>query len=1426
MSNPITELQGGGPWQDSIVTPLPEQQAPPAPTTAPNIGVTPEGLPPTTLDMNPPPPPELQGGGPFAEVPVSQYSALNSPAVPDTLGGPVLGSTMTPTAPKITGNQEAFGIAAPRVLDAVMGGRQQAQEMYNSALDPTALPVQRAWERPDLEGSITRFGYNSAVLADSYKRQVEQRQDVGEKDWLNRNMAAIEAMSKPSTSATANSMDWVTTMLGLSQDGVRQYVGAATFDKTKNEWVGSPIGGVLYALGILQNSSIGALYDVANTFYNMDKGLRQAYESFTPPWARGSTDSALKTLGLISPLLRISNVGGGPGLNLGGKYNDGKSNFLEALRGAQYSFSDKAGNGLGLDFGIGFEISTNINDYKGRYFGLFGGPSPFKPTPGGFMIQPSGGSIKDLKFATSNTERASITVNPGVLVGVALDVVTGAKVDSLAGKFLKGLFGGTKARVDLPTVESPPVSPTAPSSAGIPFSPGMAIPRRPGSAVPPAATTQPASVFKQLDIPYLSGPVPTNEVPKTPRDKPQRTRPSKDVQQILPIKEMMQEFGDADRLLRPDAYKSGIRPNSSGQLSLRLDPIERTPLPPLNPLAKNKKPSNTGKQLKLEFDVLPEAVLPKPLPGVRKSIERIPSPEAVNSLDDLTPEVRGKVLNVMERKTLAALEEVKSRMEGSPDIGRRYSAMPDFIDVEYTPFLPQSMVKSAKLPYDSVPFYHGTRVRNLDIPAIDPTKGAALSELGTGVYISSDAKIATLAAESAPSQGLPNVPGREWYSSAPAPGGLPRGAVYELKISPDATIIDATKPLQGLDLVVMTVAAAFPGLKGVNFKGKNLLDVLSTAAIEETSVASRLKFQQKLTEALRSEGIDGVKAGNNYSIYNPQVLEETGRKQVLGVGGDLDAARINRSKLEQWGLEETGSPIAEANALDTSAEALSNQLVTFELQKTLAAEKVFEKIKRAGSMDQPNRVPTLKEYAASVVDDMFGDDPSPPASYVKAVPAEKVMELYARGVSIIEAKGVKVVEQTLEGGVGGFFRPYDPGSGKPPAVDLTDGQTPYFDYVPPTQAEIGMPFGAATSGDFDKLKSLIHEITHAEIEDFAPYTAGEGVTLNESIADAVGNSVLSILFPAQASRLRSNFQDFFEYIPSPTSGYALQYGATEVGNHSALMKIGELATVIVKETVEKLSPGFRSPALTELRIFGAGDYSGWAISYFKNAETLKQAFDSSLVTLADGLSKATKLGKMATNPVSGKLNTDVLEFFRTRFADELSTVDNVAPPKILREWATEVNNAFFNSRQTKKVADTIVRILDEGGTDYNRYLGILETLDAKKTKKFGASAKSEVNAFLSNAESSKPKLIREWAEKVAEGGGSEMFAVANIERYMALSDTSESAIKVLDDLNAGGIDYDSYFERLRAYDVEEYKKYVEPSKVEIDDYLQRIYCGR
>ena len=473
MADPIRKLLGVELDSPNII---PEQQAP-----APNVAPP---LPEPAVALTEPVAPAQDSVPPLPQTPPEQAPLkLPSPIVYGSDG-------VAPVA--VSGAAQALQVLAPVAQKDVSNYRTEQADSMAYSLSPNALPPADTWEPPDLEATMSNYGNNMAVLRQSFAAQTAARANADERAWLDRNMAAIEAMNNPKSSPTADAFGWVGEMLGTSEDGSRTYVGAAYLDKKSGEWKGSPVGGVLYGLGVLQNSAMGAGIDVKNMLRNVDKGVKAAYDTFTPPWMKGSIEPALnmlgKVLGYVGPIGMYQAAVSGPEISGKGTYNDGKSNFLEALRGAQFSFSDKASKGgFGLDYDKGFKDVL----------------------PGG----------------------KTFDVNPGLLAGLALDVVLGGKIDKLAGMALRKM-GYTGGKVAATKAAASAASPTTTYGN---FTPGMAIPRRPGSGAAPR------SVFDQLDIPFLSGPVPTNKVRRPKPPLKARIPVKGDVQQVLPIEQMMTE---------------------------------------------------------------------------------------------------------------------------------------------------------------------------------------------------------------------------------------------------------------------------------------------------------------------------------------------------------------------------------------------------------------------------------------------------------------------------------------------------------------------------------------------------------------------------------------------------------------------------------------------------------------------------------------------------------------------------------------------------------------------------------------------------------------------------------------------------------------------------------------------------------------------
>lgn len=879
MADPITNLQGGTPEVAPIPLPMPQ---PPLPPQAPPT-ILPEEV---NKGMMPPGAVEPQA------IASPQFEYKAPLAVPEFEAAPL-------QAPALTGNQQAVQIMGPGIQQEVMGMRKENQLVNSQVMAPIEAP--RMWEPPNLEESETRFGYNYKVLVESFVQQAKQRQDTGEAEWLQRNMAAIEAMSRPNTSATSNAMDWVNQMIGASEDGGRRYVGPAVFDKQSGEWKGSAVGGVLYGLGILQNSAVGGFMDISNMFQNVDRGIKQAYETFTPPWLKGNIKNALNSM---EPLMKGGAIHT-PGINLptNNRYNDGKSNFIEALRGAQYSFSDKQNEGFGINNDKAFKASLNPGDYE---------------------LSGSGIKLKDGK---------GFDVNPSVIGGLAADVILGGKVDKVATKLLSKI---------------------TPKKAAT--SVGTAL-------VPDKAPSQPSKNFtpRQLEIPFQTGPIKNAKpvVPPLPPNlknlqiKPKAKPPTSDVQQVLPIASMMDEYrGAVAATSKSKVAKATMKAASEGgdkQLTLKLGVKSKAQPKQLQAVENLPKVSGTGAQLKLKFDILPEALPPKALPLRLVDISDI---ENLDDLVKLPPDVKGKILRNVETGIDEQLAAIEQKMVNSPDVGRRFvSETPPTPITPYTPTHGRGKFVQSAQDFSEVEFFHGTKVKNLDIKTVRPEEGGTLSELGTAVYLTPSSEIATLAAKATPSIGLPAVGGREFGE----------GSVHRLRVQTGAVILDGTDKNPALGQIAEVVGQDFPALRNTGFDGKSISEIFDAAALLDTSAAGRLQFQQRLVAAFKAEGIDGVTLGDNFAIFNPQVVNQLDAVDASTIGQTLDESLNARASLEEWGDDITNNTLSNANALDAKATALSQSKATVKALKDEAATEVYDQIKIEGLMDHPSRTPEMAE---------------------------------------------------------------------------------------------------------------------------------------------------------------------------------------------------------------------------------------------------------------------------------------------------------------------------------------------------------------------------------------------------------------------------------------------------------------------------------
>lgn len=243
-------------------------------------------------------------------------------------------------------------------------------------------------------------------------------------------LANAATTPRPNDGSVGDGLDWVRNIIGQRDgDNRRKYLSPVTFNKQTQEYEGNGFGTVLYPLGLIFNAAAGAALDVR-------QALRMVGNSM-PPWWRNNQAQWLEQYRRAT--------GGGPLIDFfanPNKYDDGKSNFIEALRGAQYSFGDEAGEGFGI------------------------------------KTQRGAGSV-NLPLV------GKVDYNPTQLLGIGIDVGLGFKVDKIFERGARAIGIGKKA-VDV--AATPAAAETARATAR----------QNQRNAITPAAQS-----YEQLQLPLV-----------------------------------------------------------------------------------------------------------------------------------------------------------------------------------------------------------------------------------------------------------------------------------------------------------------------------------------------------------------------------------------------------------------------------------------------------------------------------------------------------------------------------------------------------------------------------------------------------------------------------------------------------------------------------------------------------------------------------------------------------------------------------------------------------------------------------------------------------------------------------------------------------------------------------------------------------------
>jgi hypothetical protein len=266
-------------------------------------------------------------------------------------------------------------------------------------------------------------------------------------------------------------------------------------------------------------------------------------------------------------------------------------------------------------------------------------------------------------------------------------------------------------------------------------------------------------------------------------------------------------------------------------------------------------------------------------------------------------------------------------------------------------------------------------VEGLDIPNTNPLEGASRSELGPGIYLSTDSTIARQAAEAQVNVNLPPVEGRTL--------GAP--VVHTVDNVEGLRLIDALSPSQKLTTLANQVAEGVPDMSPEFYGVKSLTDVLDDAAIINADEGVQLAFQRSLTEQLVAQGYDGARAGKTVAVYNPSKLAQAVPEldfsildkplSLFGTPSIRLSPTEARAAVELDSVVQTGgkSQTAITNAAESDARRLAQLTDDVEVLKPQVEAEVLQAVDEAGLMKHPDltldeRLGPVESKVADVID--------------------------------------------------------------------------------------------------------------------------------------------------------------------------------------------------------------------------------------------------------------------------------------------------------------------------------------------------------------------------------------------------------------------------------------------------------------------------
>ncbi|ABI33176.1 ParB-like partition nuclease [Phormidium phage Pf-WMP4] len=748
------------------------------------------------------------------------------------------------------------------------------------------------FQPPNTEALRREFGSSISWATRDLERmniEARARQDANlqaQTEWSRQALEFLKS-EEGKKGSTGDPFEWVKDIVGVKENG-------RTYLQPWNQQRGVSIpAALLYGLGVVQNTAVGAAMDVRGILSDIAKAVppwAQVDPNKMPGWAQGLLNSADKALSqqvfganaAVGSLTGMSSPARGMFRGVAEwlttadrSITDKKSNVIEALRGAQYSFTDDVGSGVGIKVNRGFRVGAA----PGKGFGF--------------------------------------DVNPSVLAGFGLDVIAGNRADKIidTGRIIfspvRGAYRilrGKRPPDDLAQAVPNPTPPPKPSGGGSAVQ--LELPFLPNS--PQAIKTKPKSPA-QIEAAVLGS--------KLPAFKKANQQQAKKIASIRKAQEAAAK--KAEQLVLD---LDSVTPYEPRQLELSLGSVQKAidNLPVVNvtaPKPRVRKPVRQvlvdPQQLELNFNAAPD-----PVRAVRQVLSAIP--KTGDAAADAY--VRARVVNQLMAEADATVKAADEAIDTTPDVGRKF--------VGDAPPPPDSLgIKVGELPTTPPPsnnLFHGTRVEGLNLQAADPVEGAARSELGTAHYLSSDPEHSKLASTSITSDNLPVVENR----SIGAP------SLLTTEVDPAAKLIDATAQSDEITRIANLAGEEF----GVSFSKEpmSLVEMFDQAS-RQLPETEALQFQRSVVKTLRESGYHGSVAGKTVAVYDPAIIKQVGGEALPEVDGVIPKLAA-RADLEAQAVTDTGSTFSKAASADTELRTASQ--VSHEASK-LADEVAAQSLEAA-----------------------------------------------------------------------------------------------------------------------------------------------------------------------------------------------------------------------------------------------------------------------------------------------------------------------------------------------------------------------------------------------------------------------------------------------------------------------------------------------